>query len=320
MKILSEKEISNLSLNERKKYYYELRDYCLGLKSNPNISIGQKLISKIAPIQRNFDYEIIGAENLPKDGAVIVCNHSNSHDFFTALESFNNLSLPVSVFAADDDLNILSSNVFNFANATLVDRNDKESCKNGLFELTGKIIDNNYGVIFGESTWNLHPYREMNVLKVGAARSAGISEKQIVPTIFEYVEVPNLCSKEKELYSKCVIKFGKPVTIDINYDLFSQMLNIENIMIKMRDEIWEEYGIMSGGKKVVDPQRYVNHTWLKKFDALAFTYDSESEFKYLYFRDNTPRENEYHIDDNGMFTPGITKKEDKAKVLLPIKK
>lgn len=319
MKVLSEKEISNLSLIERKKYYYELRDYCLSFKANPNVSIGQKLISKISPIQRNFDYEVIGAENLPKDGAVIVCNHSNSHDFFTALESFNDLGLPVSVFAANDDLNFLSNNVFTFANATLVDREDKESCKNGLFELTNKIINNNYGVIFGESTWNLHPYKEMNALKIGAARSACISERQIVPTIFEYVEVPYLCSKEKELYSKCIIKFGEPIKIDINTDLFSQMFNIENIMIKMRDELWEEIGILKNGKKQVEPNMYVNHTWLKKFDALAFTYDSENEFKYLYFRPNEARENEYHINENGAFVPGITKKEEKIKVLLPTK-
>ena len=50
MKVLSEKEISNLSLSERKKYYQDLKDYCLSFKANPNISIGQKLISKISPI------------------------------------------------------------------------------------------------------------------------------------------------------------------------------------------------------------------------------------------------------------------------------
>lgn len=318
MRILSEKEISSLSVSAKKYYYKTLRDYCLSLKSNPNVSIGQKAISKIAPIQRNFDYEIIGAENIPKDGAVIVCNHSNSHDFFTALEAFNDLGLPVSVFAANDDLNLLSSSVFTFANATLVDRNSKDSCQNGLLELTGKIINGNYGVIFGESTWNLHPYREMNALKLGPARSAGISGKLIVPTIFEYVEVPNLCSKEKELYPKCIVWFGKPVSIDINQDFSIQMLHIENIMASMRRTLWEKMGILKGGKKIVDPSVYVNHTWLKKFDALAFEYDSESEFKYLYFRQYQAKENEYRINENGLFVPGITKKEDKAKVLLPL--
>ena len=320
MKFLTEKEISNLSINERKKYYYDLKDYCMSFKSNPNISVGQKLISKIAPIQRNFDYEIRGAENLPDGGAVIVSNHSNSHDFFTALEPFNSLGLPVSVFAANDDLNFISNNVFNFANATLVDRNDKTSCQNGLYELTGKIINKNYGVIFGESTWNLHPYREMNVLKIGAARSALIADKLIVPTIFEYVEEPKLCSKESELYSKCIVKFGKPIKIDIHKDLISQMFDIENIMAKMRDELWEEIGILKNGKKIVNPEVYVNHTYLKKFDALFFNYDSASEFKYLYFRENQEKENEYHINDNGLFVPGLTEKCDKAKVLLPIKK
>ena len=320
MNILKESEINKLSTSAKKYYYEILREYCLSLKSNPNISTGQKLISKIAPIQRNFDYEVIGAENLPKDGAVIVCNHSNSHDFFTALESFNNLGLPVSVFAANDDLNFLSSSVFNFANATLVDRNDKQSCQNGLLELTGKVMNGNYGVIFGESTWNLHPYRAMNALKLGPARSACISGRQIVPTIFEYVEVPNLCEKEKELYSKCIIKFGKPITINPNIDSISQMLYVEEIMINMRRELWQEQGKLKAGMKIVDPNLYVNHTWLKKFDALAFEYDSESEFKYLYFRGNTPKENGYHLNEKRLFVPGITRKEDKARVLVPLRK
>lgn len=320
MYILKESEINKLSTSAKKYYYEVLREYCLSLKSNPNVSIGQRAISKIAPIQRNFDYEVIGTENLPKDGAIIVCNHSNSHDFFTALETFNNLGLPVSIFAASDDLNFLSSNVFSFANATLVDRNNKTSCQNGLLELTGKIINENYGVIFGESTWNLHPYHAMNALKLGPARSACISKKLIVPTIFEYVEVPDLCSKEKELYIKCIIKFGKPIRINPENDLISQMLYIEQTMINMRMELWQEQGRLKSGIKVVDPEIYVNHTWLKKFDALAFEYDSESEFKYLYFREGKPRENEYHIDDNGLFVPGITKKEEKGRALTPIRK
>lgn len=315
MKLLKESALNKLSVTEKKEYYEYLKEYCLTLKANPNVSVGQKLISFIAPIQRNFDYEIRGAENLPNDGAVIVCNHSNSHDFFTALESFNKLSLPVSVFAANDDLNALSNSVFSFANATLVNREDKESCQEGLFELTAKIINNNYGVIFGESTWNLHPYRAMNALKLGPANSALISEKLVVPTIFEYVEVPNLCKKEKELYQKCIIEFGKPVKINMETNIVKQMLDIERKMIIMRKRLWEELDILKNNKKDVDPNRYVNHTWLKKFDALAFTYDSESEFKYLYFRPYTLKANEYHFDENGEFVPGITKKEDKEKVL-----
>ncbi len=93
------------------------------------------------------------------------------------------------------------------------------------------------------------------------------------------------------------------------------MLHVEEVMIRMRRELWEELGLLKDGKKVVEPEVYVNHTWLKKFGAMAFEYDSESEEKYLYFRPGEPRENEYHIDENGLFVPGITKKEEKAKVL-----
>ena len=321
VKILTESEISKLNINERKKYYLELKDYCLNLKANPNISIGQNLISKLCPMLRNYDLEIRGAENLPKnDSAIIMCNHSNTHDFFTACETFTKLDLPVSVFAASDDLNALSNGIFSFANATLVDRNDKESCTNGLLDLTGKILSENNGVIFGESTWNLHPKRRMQTLKIGASRAAAISGKVIIPTIFEYIEVPYLCQKEKDLFTKCIVEFGKPIKINPEKSLIEQTLDIENTMILMREKNWDEFNITDGGKKKINPLTYVNHTWLKKFGGLGFTYDSASEFKYLYFKPGQEPQNEYHINDNGLFVPGITEKSEKSKVLLPISK
>jgi len=319
-KILSESEINKLDIHERKKYYLDLRDYCLSLKANPNISIGQNLISKLCPRLRNYELEIRGTENLPKNGsAIIMCNHSNTHDFFTACETFSKLDLPVSVFAASDDLNFLSNNIFAFANAILVDRNDKKSCQNGLLDLTGKILSDNYVIIFGESTWNLHPERKMQTLKIGAARAAAISGKVIIPTIFEYIEVPYLCQKEKDLFTKCIVEFGKPIKINPEKSLIEQTLDIENQMILMRKKNWDEFNISEAGKKKVNPLTYVNHTWLKKFGGLGFTYDSASEFKYLIFKPGQMPENEYHIN-NGLFVPGITEKKDKEKVLLPISK
>ena len=36
--------------------------------------------------------------------------------------------------------------------------------------------------------------------------------------------------------------------------------------------------------------------------------------------ENTPKENEYHLKEKRLFVPGITRKEDKARVLVPLRK
>ena len=47
-----------------KEYYQKLKEYCSNLTINRFKNIGQKLISKIYPLLRNYDLEIIGEENI----------------------------------------------------------------------------------------------------------------------------------------------------------------------------------------------------------------------------------------------------------------
>ena len=270
-------------INQTIQYIIENR--CLS-KGKPvtRSPFAQKAIAGIAPNLRNYDYDIRGIENLPDGGAIIMCNHSNSHDFFTAIETFTKLGLPVSVFAASDDLNKLTNGIFTFANATLIDRNNKISAKNGLLELANKVKCGYYAVIFGEATWNLHPTKQMQNLKPGGALCSLITGKPIVPTIFEYIETPQPCSKESELITKCVITFGKPFTINdeekiltqptdiqknllpnIQAEIFTQTSNIQAEMVQMRQELWREFNIIKSLDDKDYILRYINHTWFKKY-------------------------------------------------------
>lgn len=60
---------------------------------------------------------------------------------------------------------------------------------------------------------------------------------------------------------------------------------------------------------------YLNHTYLKKFGAFGFEFDSEHEFQYLLRNKNHLIDNEYCLNQNGDFVPGITKK-DKSSLLI----
>jgi len=182
--------------------------------------------------------------------------------------------------------------------------------------LSKKIISGNDGVIFGESTWNLHPILPMHNIRKGAATISAISQVPIIPTIFEYMEEDGIIKTEGQLYKKCLIRFGKPVMIDYGENFIIQSDKIREEMIRIRKEIWKDYNIRKECISDIDPLIYINHTYLKKFKALGFTYDSKKEQEYILFLENDKKVNEYTIDSEGNLYPGITEKSFELRKIL----
>lgn len=310
-KLLSIKELEQLSIENREKYYQSIRDYCLSLKVNiESKKISKKLISLLAPHLRNYKLEIYGEEFIPKDdSAVFICNHSNSHDFFTTQEVFNELGRNVTPFAASDCLNFISLQMFKLGDTTLVNRNDRLSSMNGLMNFSEKIIEGEDGIIFSEGTWNLHPIKPMQNLKVGGTQAAVIAQKVIVPTIFEYVEVKDIVDKESDLYSRCIVEFSKPIIVKSDDNLIEKTKEIQMTLKDMRINLWKKLGIKKNSMTDIDQNIYLNHTYLKKFGGLGFEYDTEHESQFLLKSKNENLENEYTLNENNEFVPGITHKK-----------
>lgn len=316
MHFLSNKELDNLSNSERKEYFNALRDYCLLIKDN-QLQIGQELIYRLYPLLRNYKLELEGIENIPNDSNVLfVVNHSNSHDIFTAYEILSKLNRKGSVMVATDCLNTATTQIFNISNATLLDRRKAEDRNTSIYRFSKKILEGKDGVIFGESTWNLHPIKPMHNIKQGASKICAITQVPIIPTIFEYIETNDFVDKEKDLIKKCIIRFGKPIIINYDDDLISQTNKIKQSMIDIRKGIWTDYNIDRRFISNIDPELYVNHTYSKKFEAFGFTYDSRKEQEYILFLEGEPNENEYCINPNGEFVPGITEKNAKLRKVL----
>lgn len=307
-----EKEVvKKLEVYQTKEYYNNLREKCMLVK-NKQLKVGQGLIKTFYPLLRPYKLEIYGEENVPKDSnALFVVNHSNSHDIFTAYEVLSKLRRHGSVMVATDCLNPATTELFNISNATLLDRRVKEERENSVLGLSKKIIDGNDGVIFGESTWNLHPTLPMHNIKQGASKISLISQVPIIPTIFEYIEEPGIFDSENKLYKKCLIVFGKPIMINLDENLITQTNTIKEEMEKIRKSIWDSYNIKKSSIDDIDPNEYINHTYLKKFKALGFTYDSRKEQEFLLFLENELKANEYTLDENGDLVPGITEKDSK---------
>lgn len=297
------KEIEQLSSDERIQYYQHVKDYCIAeipLKSFSTIK--RKLAYIISKFMRKYELEIRGTENVPVDDSVIyVCNHSNSHDFFTLTETFVKTNKKVMPLAAEDGLNWISQIMFSLANSIFINRNDKKTKKAGELSLCKVLLNGISTIIFAESTWNLHPTKSMLPIKAGPVEIALITGKKIVPTIFEYIEVDHECKKESELYSKCVVSFGEPITVNYSDSIFKQADVIQGKMEAMRHLIWEEFGV----KKAIDDidrDLYMNHLFLKKKSMAGYSYDSKYEASFIR-RVNGVCENEFYIDEESRFVP-----------------
>lgn len=316
-KLLRNREFEALSSDEKKKYFQDLREECLKYKVNNEPNIFQPAILRICPIIRHYPYVYEGVENIPTNtGALFLCNHSNSHDFFTIQEVFKKLGLQTTVFGASDDINLATQFVFNSCHAELFDRNDKESIENALFRFCANIMGGMYGVIFGEATWNLHPTKAMQDIKIGGANICAIANAPLIPTEFEYVEIPEYHTSESKLYSKCIVKFGKPIDINQGMSLVPQTLEIQHRLEEMRHLTWVVEGINKKIDTAYEKLLYLNHTYLKKFGAFGFTYNSKSESEFLRSNDGNPVENEFTLGPDGDLIPGITTKEAGKKFVM----
>lgn len=303
---LSNRKLEQMSIEEKKKYYEALREYCSNLKKySTKVTLVQKILAKTSANSRPFDLEILGKDNLVHDGALIMANHSNSHDPFVSIEALNSAHLPATFLASEEGLNKFYITLLKLDRATIINRFDKNVTKNGFYDFTSKLLNGDTCVIFGEGTWNMHPFKPMQNIKIGGAKSAAIARKPIIPTIYEYVEVPKIVKEEKDLYSKVVVKFGKPIEIDESKSLIEQTMMVQNEMVRMRKELWRELGTDRNCIEDVNPYIYINHTWLKKYGSLEIGVDSEREQKVLLSLDGKPVENEYYYDENGNFAPGF---------------
>lgn len=294
----SMKEVEEYTLPQKRDYYTSLKNICNHFKG-ASISCNG-IIELAAPALRKFKIDIRDVENIPSGNALFVANHSNSHDYFVTKEVFSKIKRKITPLGARDGLNTLAYFVFKMGDVTFIDRDDKKSTEKGILNFCSKILAGKDGIIFGEGTWNLHPIRPMLKVKTGAVQISLITEKPIVPVIYEYVEIPTKCNKEGELYTKCIVQFGKPIYTAIGESIYEQTEKVMQSMIAMRKNLWEELGINRNSISEINKDVYLNHLYLKKFKAIGFKYNSRWESQFL-----VDKENEYFVNENGEFVPRI---------------
>lgn len=300
-------EIEMLSKEDKIKYFEELKKYYQDLKINSNTNRYIKnIIKNIVSKVRNYDFEIVGTENIPKDNrGLFLVNHSNSHDFFSMQETFTKeLDIDFVFLASNEGLNKVIISIFKSTGGVLMNRSDKTSIDIALNEFIFQMLNGRFGIIYPESTWNLHPYKPMLKIKTGPVFMSAITGHPIIPTIYEYVENSKFCEKEKDIYKKCIVKIEEPIYIDKTKSIIKQTNEIQKIIEEKRVALWKHINIERKSIEDVNKTIYLNHTYLKKFDG-AWYFDSLRENKYIFGNNSFDLENEYHLDENGCFVPGI---------------
>lgn len=290
-----------------------LREHCIKLKKGykPTISPTQVFMAKTGPMLRHFDLNygsVPGASNIPDDGCIILLNHSNSHDGFIIAETLEAYGHPCTFLAGSEGLSFLERMLFVTGHATMIDRLDKESCSYGLVDFAGKVAHGDTGVIFGEGTWNLHPYWEMLPMKIGAVKVAAITGKPIIPTIMEYKENLGIIKSESDLYSSCTVCCGNPIYVNPEDSYVEVLSKAQKEMERLRRDTRKMMHIDKSAAKF-DPEEYINHTWLKKYGTRVFEYDSEREFKFVRGKDGALPENEYYYNEKGILVPRFVPKD-----------
>lgn len=281
-------------------------------------------------LPNSMPFDVRGIERVPVDiPCVFVINHSNSHDYPTLMKFLYELSRVrkrkcVTTLVASDSLDKKNEFIFNITGAELIDRFDKKSVNKGQLNLEKRLEEGNDIAIFGESTWNLHPYVPMQIVKKGFAKLASGEWAAVVPIIFEYVEDKNMCYVESELYKKLIVSVCEPLMIRDNDDVLARANDVRKIMSEARLELWKETKthtpVLEGRKyKELEENIYLHNTELKK-SGMGFNYDSIYELDMLLPLGNGMGiENEYIRNEAGLFVP-LTKENAPAKVLKPIKK
>lgn len=306
MELLTIREELSLSTEERIEYYKNIREYLSeNYKNNGFHDFMRSVYYRITPMMRKYPANktcISGEKNVPKDTpCVFILNHSNSHDFYSGLEFIRMLGKNPVIFAGSDCLTPVQEQLFKMGKAVLIDRNSEADCAKGDSELVAKALHGDDLVIFAEATWNLHPTEPMLPIHIGGVLTAAKANIPIVPGIVEYIEKPEICQRESDLYKKVVVTFGNPITDVAKKDPIKVCSEVQDTMAKMRREIWTAEGIKRLSLSDIDPKIYLNHTALKKKSPL-FTLDSDYEAKFIRKTNGLPTDNE-HILENGILVP-----------------
>lgn len=262
-KILSLKEENRLSLEEKKQYYKQLREYIKNRKLTNTTKGATTIAPKLKKITNviarkltdvlaggKVEYLSDGQENIPDGPVIFVHTHQGLLDNFSWIPATPKHTIILHSAVVKKFLVLCQLNT----GLILVKKEDKENRNNAKLDMLSLLANDNSISYFPESAWNLSPNKlhlPLNFGFIDIAKKAGVP---IIPVVDEYSYDT---TTEKEKITKIHIRFGKPIYVNENDDLLEKLHEYEEAISTIRWELMEEKGIFE--RSTVSNKDYINY-------------------------------------------------------------
>lgn len=281
-RILSYSEESKLTVDQKKQYYEDLKQYLVNLDNRFIDEQYTKLCDFLNPhiknlVERVKGYELIidNTTNIPNSPVIFASSHQNFYDHFNMI-----LSSPTnSIFLNNKNIPLATKLALMVNGVVFVDRTDAESKFNSKISLMKHIVNGKSIIIFPEGTYNCSPNRLILPLHTGAADIAKKMEVPIIPIVQEYFfDESRLDGKNRVV--KCILRFGEPFYVCHKDDIKSKTLDLRDELATLRYSIMDEKGLYS--RKIITPDEYINSVkiMLRTYKQQKVDYKTEEEAIY----------------------------------------
>lgn len=295
-KILSYQEELGLSLDERRIYYYRLKEYLkniptslehqvyLGICEQLNKRIVRFVIDKI----KGYELEVEGVENIPNGPVILASTHQDYNDHFNIVLSYPQHAIILNTITVTPFFKFLMG----FNGIVYVDRDNPESQFNSKLKLMEYLAKGKSIVVFPEATYNCSPNKLHLPLHPGVIDMSRKMQVPIVPVVQEYTYDDRLLDGVNRVL-KCCVAFGTPIYVDMNEGLKEKKEALSVAFSTMRYDLIMRKGIYK--RADIKNQEYVNYvqtrinTWKKINvdinDERRAIYGAADDF-YLFFHIN----------------------------------
>lgn len=263
--ILTGKQESKLSEEDKKIYYQKLREYCVDRKlctTTPGAltiapklkSITEKIAKKVSKILAGGEIEVVsdGQENIPDGGVIFAMTHQGIMDNFVWMPE----NPKHCILLHHGDVNKLLILAQLNTGLILVSKKPENANSriNNKLDMISILLKGHCVHYSPEGTWNLSPNKLHLPMSYGFLEVAQKAGVPIVPMVIEYTYDTTM---PKERISKAHIRYGKPIVVEMLDSLKEKLFEYEEAISTMRWQLIEEKGFYQ--RKNITNLDYINY-------------------------------------------------------------
>lgn len=262
--ILSSKEESKLSVEDKQIYIEKLREFCSerklctttpgALTVAPRLKkITEKVAKKVSVLLAGGEIEVVsdGQENIPDGAVIFAMTHQGIMDNFVWMPE--NPRHCILLHHGDvNKLLILAQLNTGMVLVSKKPENAKSRVNNKL-DMISILLKGHCMHYSPEGTWNLSPNKLHLPMSYGFLEVAQKAGVPVIPMVAEYTYDTTM---PKERITKAHIRYGRPITVEILDSLKEKLHEYEEAVSTMRWELIEEKGLCQ--RKDISNLDYIN--------------------------------------------------------------